>query len=143
MQFVVTPGDKSGITMVKNDGGVSEAVAGPILLTGKGSSVTSQGQPTIDDAGTMHFTVNNTALNGLHNIPGSPQDTIKTTLNFAVTADGKVGLDAGGSRTAYPSLEVYAYGSDGAARPVYRKKESGHIDDLQRKDQAIPAVAPQ
>ena len=143
LQFVITPGAKDGVSMTKNDGGTSVAMVGGVVAAGKGTSETSMSKPTIDDNGTEHFSVNNTALNGLHNAPGAPQDTIKTTLNFAVTADGKVGFDAGGSRTAYPSIEVYSYGANGSVNTIYQKTESGNLNDLQHQNQPIPAVTPQ
>ena len=45
-------------------------------------------------------------------------------------------------RTAYHSIEIYAYGADGSTRTIYLKTESGNVDDLKRKDQPVPAVIP-
>lgn len=73
---------------------------------------------------------------------GAPKDAIQTSLNIEVTSDAKVGLDPGGMRTAYPSIEIYAYGADGSMRTIYQRTESGNVDDLKRKDQPVPAVAP-
>ena len=127
LQFVVTPGKTDGVNMTKNDAGVSVAIVGGKVFSGKGGSITDVTKPTIDSNGTEHFSVNNTAINGLSKYPGAPQDTIKTTMNFAVTPDGKVGFDAGGSRTAYPSMEVYRYGGDGSAATVFQRTESGNL----------------
>lgn len=98
--------------------------------------------PTTDKNGTEHFNVSSTGLNGLASLPFAPKDTIKTSINFSVTSDGKVGID-GGMRTAYPSIEVYSYGSDGSTHTLLQRTESGHLSDLQRQDQVIPAVSPE
>jgi RHS repeat-associated protein len=142
IQLVVTPG--SAPQKVKDDGGTSIAYA-PIIgtLSGKGSSETSVSQPTIDPSGTEHFNISSIGLNGLASLPGAPKDTIKTSLNFLVTPEGKVGMDSGGMRTAYPSIEIYAYGADGSVRNVYQKTESGNVDDLKEQNQVVPAVDPQ
>ncbi|MFI5176216.1 MAG: RHS repeat-associated core domain-containing protein [Terriglobia bacterium] len=142
IQLVVTPGKAP--QKVKDDGGISVAIA-PIVgvITGKGSSDTNVSEATIDNSGTEHFNISSTGLNGLASLPGAPKDTIKTSLNFSVTPDGKVGLDPGGMRTAYPSIEIYAYGADGSMRTIYQKTESGNVDDLKKQNQPVPAVSPQ
>jgi hypothetical protein len=128
--------------MVKNDSGVSAAIS-PLRYTAlKGSSETTVSTPTTDKNGTEHFNVSSVGKNGLAFIPGAPKDEIQTSLNIAVTSDGKVGLDAGGIRTAYPSIEIYAYEPDGSVRTIYQKTESGDVGDLKHKDQAIPAATP-
>jgi len=140
IQLVVTPG--SAPQLVKNDAGISAAIS-PLGYTAlKGKSETTVSAPTTDKNGTEHFNVSSVGKNGLAIMPGAPKDQIQTSVNFAVTSDGKVGLDAGGMRTAYPSIEIYAYGADGSVRTIYQKTESGNVDDLKRKDQAIPAVTP-
>jgi hypothetical protein len=128
--------------MVKNDAGVSSAISPLGYTAAKGSSDTKLSTPTSDKEGTERFNVSSTGKNGLAVIPGAPKDTIQTSLNFEVTPDGKVGLDSGGMRTAYPSIEIYAYGADGSVRTIYQKTESGNVDDLKRKDQPVPAVTP-
>jgi RHS repeat-associated protein len=143
IQIVVTPG--SAPQMVKNDGGVSKVIAPaipPVQLSAKGSSETTLSAPTTDKGGTEHFNVSSSGINGFAAVPSAPKDTIKTSLNISVTSNGKVGLDPGGMRTAYPSIEIYAYGSDGSVRTVYQKSESGNLDDLKRQDQPVPAVTP-
>jgi RHS repeat-associated protein len=141
IQLVMTPGGKP--QMVKNDGGGSIAESFGVVVYGKGQSNTTVSDPITDKDGTEHFNVSSTGLNGLAWVPFAPTDTIKTSLNFSVTADGKVGLDTGGTRTAYPSIEVYSYGSDGSTRSLLQRTESGNIDDLKRQNQPIPAVSPQ
>jgi hypothetical protein len=34
-------------------------------------------------------------VNGLHDLPGAPKDSIKTTINMDVTSEGKVGIEGG------------------------------------------------
>jgi hypothetical protein len=89
----------------------------------------------------MHFSLSNIGLNGLSSLPGAPKDTIKTDLNFVFTPDGKVGLDPGGMRTAYPSIEVYRYDSAGRATPLLQVQEK-KPGDLCCENQKIPAVSP-
>ena len=128
--------------MVKNDAGVSSAISPLGYTAAKGSSDTKVSTLTTDKDGTEHFNVSSTGKNGLAFIPGAPKDQIQTSLNFEVTSDGKVGFDPGGVRTAYPSIEVYAYGADGSVRTIYQRTESGNLDDLKRKDQPVPPVTP-
>ena len=52
-------------------------------------------------------------------------------------------MDPGGMRTAYPSIEIYAYGADGSTRTIYQKTESGNVDDLKNENQPVPSVSPQ
>ncbi|MGA7313783.1 MAG: RHS repeat-associated core domain-containing protein [Silvibacterium sp.] len=138
IQLAVDP--KNGkVMVVKDDAGVSKALFG--IFQGKGTSTTSPIAPTTDENGTTHFTLNNTALNGLHDLPGAPQDTIKTTMNMDVTSAGKVGIE-GGMRTAYPSLEVYSYDSSGKATSILQMQEHDP-SDLANQNQPIPQVAPQ
>ena len=82
LQLVADP-KKGTVSVVKDDAGVSKALGG--LVSNKGTSTTSPITPTTDDKGTTHFTVNNTAMNGLHDLPGAPKDSIKTTINMDVT----------------------------------------------------------
>ncbi len=142
IQMVISPGSKP--SLVKNDAGTSVAIAPPFLpLSSKGTSTTTVSDPTTTSDGTEHFNVSSSGLNGFASVPFAPKDTIKTSLNFSVTQDGKVGLDPGGMRTAYPSIEIYAYGSDGSTRTIYTKSESGNLGDLKSASQPVPAVNPQ
>lgn len=118
---------------------MSKALGG--LVSNKGTSTTSPITPTTDDKGTTHFSVDNTAMNGLHDLPGAPKDSIKTTINMDMTSEGKVGIE-GGMRTAFPSLEVYSYDSSGKATTILQMQEH-NPSDLARQDQPIPQVAPQ
>ena len=124
---------------MKDDAGVSKALGG--LISNKGTDSTSAITPTTDANGTTHFTINNTALNGLRDLPGAPQDTIKTTINMDVTSGGKVGIE-GGERTAYPSLEVYSYNPSGQSTTILQMQEH-NPSDLAKQNQQIPQVAPQ
>ena len=138
LQLVADP--KNGtISLVKDDAGVSKALGG--LISNKGTDSTSPITPTTDKDGTTHFTINNTALNGLHDLPGAPKDTIKTTLNMDVTSEGKVGVE-GGMRTAYPSLEIYSYNPSGQSTTILQMTEH-NPSDLANQNQPVPQVAPQ
>jgi RHS repeat-associated protein len=138
LQLVMDP--KAGtVSLVKDDAGVSKALGG--LISNKGTDTTSPITPTTDANGTTHFTINNTALNGLHDLPGAPQDTIKTTINMDVTSGGKVGIE-GGERTAYPSLEIYSYSPSGQSTSILQMQEH-NPSDLAKQNQPIPQVAPQ
>jgi RHS repeat-associated protein len=138
LQLVMDP--KAGtVSLVKDDAGVSKALGG--LISNKGTDSTSPITPTTDANGTTHFTINNTALNGLHDLPGAPQDTIKTTINMDVTSGGKVGIE-GGERTAYPSLEIYSYNPSGQPTTILQMQEH-NPSDLAKQNQQIPQVAPQ
>ena len=82
------------------------------------------------------------AINGLSDISLAPQDTIRTSMNFVVTPDGKVGMDSGGVRTAYPSIEIYSYSPSGKATTIYQRQESGNLGDLRKQNQPIPKIKP-
>jgi hypothetical protein len=138
LQMVADP-SKGTVNLVQDDAGVTKALGG--LIQNKGTSTTSPLNPTTDDNGTTHFTINNTALNGLHDLPGAPQDTIKTSINMDITQGGKVGIE-GGMRTAYPSLEIYSYDSSGKATTILQMQEH-NPSDLRQQNQPIPQVAPQ
>jgi hypothetical protein len=138
LQLVIDP--KAGtVSIVKDDSGVSRALGG--LISNKGTDSTSPITPTTDANGTTHFTINNTALNGLHDLPGAPHDTIKTTINMDITSGGKVGIE-GGERTAYPSLEIYSYNPSGQSTSIIQMQEH-NPSDLAQQNQPIPQVAPQ
>ena len=138
LKLVIDP-EKGTVSLVKDDAGVSKALGG--LISNKGTDTTSPITPTTDKNGTTHFTINNTALNGLHDLPGAPKDTIKTTINMDVTSGGKVGIE-GGMRTAYPSMEIYSYSPSGQATTILQMTEH-NPSDLANQNQPIPQVAPQ
>lgn len=141
IQLTITPGSRPNL--VKDDAGTSSAIAPPLIpISNKGSSNTTVSAAEPGSDGAERFNVSSVGLNGLASIPFAPKDTIKTSLNFVVTPDGKVGMDSGGMRTAYPSIEIYAYGSDGSTRAVYSRTESGNLNDLKSAQQAVPAVSP-
>lgn len=142
VQIVITPGGQP--SKVKDDGGVSIATPFGFTVAGKGTSETSVSKATFDSNGDQHFSVSSTGLNGLADPrnPFAPSDTIKTSVNFIVTSDGRVGLDPGGMRTAYPSIEIYRYTTQGNVAPIYTRTESGRLSDLKRQNQPIPAVRP-
>ena len=135
---------KGTVTTTKNDAGVSKVIVPlppvPFIVENKGTSNTSVSQPTTDDKGTTHFNVSNEALNGLSFLPGAPKDSIKTSIDLDVTQEGKVGVE-GGTRTAYPSLEVFSYDSSGTATQILTIQETTP-DALKKQDQRIPEVEP-
>jgi RHS repeat-associated protein len=137
LQMVVDPA-KGTVSLVKDDAGVSKALGG--LVSNKGTDSTTV-VSSVDDKGTTHIGIDNTAMNGLHDLPGAPKDTIKTTMTMDVTSDGKVGIE-GGMRTAYPSMEVYSYDPSGKATTILQVTEH-NPSDLANKNQPIPQVPPQ
>lgn len=138
---------------MKDDPGMSEVLpiaddlgnVGP-LIAAKGSSKTFVSPTTTDRQGNHHFAIYNEALNGIANLPVigpfAPQDTIKTDVKFVFTPGGKVGLDPGGTRTAFPSIEIYRYDSSGKPTTLYQRKESGNPADLCCRNQPIPRISP-
>lgn len=148
VQLALDPSN-GAVTIVKNDAGVSRAKLigipdspAELDISHKGASATTVSPVTTDDSGNMHFSMSNIGLNGLSSLPGAPKDTIKTDLNFVFTPGGKVGLDPGGMRTAYPSLEIYSYDPNGKPTTILRVQEK-NPGDLCCKNQKIPGVPPQ
>ena len=148
MQLAIDPGSGS-VGLVKDDAGVSKAkiIGVPdspleLSISRKGTSSTTLSPVTTDDQGNMHFAVYNEATNGLKALPGAPQDSIKTDIKFVVTPSGAVGLDPGGSRTAYPSMEIYKYDGSGKATTILQVLER-KPEDLCCRNQPIPRVPPQ
>jgi RHS repeat-associated protein len=148
VQLAIDP--KNGtVKVVKNDAGESKAsivrIPGSpaeLDISHKGSSITNVSNVSTDKDGDTHFHMSNVGLNGLSSLPGAPKDTIKTDLNFVATPDGKVGLDPGGMRTAYPSLEIYRYDSGGNPTTILQVSEK-NPGDLCCENQKVPAVPPQ
>jgi RHS repeat-associated protein len=145
LQLAINP-EKSTVRVVKDDPGISRAsiIRIPdspfdISIGHKGSSSTTVSPVTVDKQGNAHFAVYNEALNGLSALPGAPSDTIKTDLKFTFTPGGQVGLDPGGSRTAYPSLEIYRYDAQGRPITILQIPERDP-NDLCCRNQTIPAV---
>lgn len=147
IQLAINPQEGS-VRVVKDDPGVSRATIlripeSPAELTPgrKGESSTTVSPVTVDNQGNGHFAVYNEAINGLSALPGAPKDTIKTDLKFTFTPDGKVGLDPGGTRTAYPSMEIYRYAAQGQPKTILQAPER-KPSDLCCRNQSIPRVAP-
>ena len=147
VQLALDP-QNSTASIVKNDAGVSRAKLigipdspAELDISKKGTSTTNISQVKTDDDGNMHFSLSNVGLNGLSSLPGAPKDAIKTDLNFVFTPGGNVGLDSGGMRTAYPSLEIYKYDSAGNATPLLQVQEK-KPGDLCCENQRIPSVSP-
>lgn len=147
IQLAINPSDAS-VRVVKDDPGVSKATVlripespAELMIGRKGESTTTVSPVTTDKDGTGHFAVYNEAVNGLSALPGAPKDTIKTDLKFTFTPDGRVGLDPGGTRTAYPSLEIYRYDAQGRPSTILQVQER-NPRDLCCRNQVIPKVVP-
>lgn len=147
IQLAINPADAS-VRVVKDDPGVSKATVlripespAELMIKRKGESNTTVSPVTTDKDGNGHFSVYNEAINGLSALPGAPKDTIKTDLKFTFTPDGRVGLDPGGTRTAYPSLEIYRYDAQGRPSTILQVQEKDP-KDLCCRNQVIPRVAP-
>ncbi|WP_031496173.1 RHS repeat-associated core domain-containing protein [Bryobacter aggregatus] len=152
LQLALNP-KTGGVRVVKDDPGVSEVLVVPDelgklspTLAAKGTSSTSVSPTTTDKQGNHHFAIYNEALNGIASLPYISKvaisDTIKTDVKFVFTPDGKVGLDPGGTRTAYPSIEIYRYDQSGKPTTLLQQKESGNPADLCCRNQSIPRVSP-
>jgi RHS repeat-associated protein len=148
LHIVFTLGSSSvqGADITKDDPSTTVVVVGtpgvPVLWS-RGTSTTTMQSIQVDEAGAMHLTILNIARNGLTGIPCSPKCSIRTLLKLYVTNDGKVGFDAGGMRTRFPSIEVYSYqpGSGGTIAAIYQQSETT-VDELCYWDQHIPAITP-
>ena len=135
IQLVVDPKKGSVETTTTQAGKTSVFVDG---LGRKGTAMNTVSEPTQDDKGNMTFTVTVTAQNGLSFLPGAP-DSIDMTITLNVTPEGQVGVE-GGTRDGYPSLEVYAYDSQGNVPPVLQIHETKPADLKPPEEQKIPKV---
>lgn len=145
IQVAVNP-TTGTIRLVKDDAGVSSASVGPFPLTPrvKGTSetmVSSELTTHTNEDGNRMFGVVSEGVNGLSSLPFAPKDSIKTAIDFSVTPDGKIGID-GGSRTAFPSIEIYRYDAAGKPMTLLQVKESGNVGDLCCRNQPIQRVKP-
>ncbi len=139
VQIVVTP--KTGSVSSSTTPGFSSTA---FLGAGElGTASTKPIKPTTDQQGTVHFKVSTTATNGLSGLPFAPKESIDMQVPIAVTQDGRVGIDPGGVRDGYPSIEVYSYSPDGTVTPVLQINETGNDQDLAPPmEQKIPPVPP-
>ena len=64
-----------------------------------------------------------------------------------LSADQKVGIEAGSSAKDYPSLEVYSYTVDAKGNitetQILFKQESGNSSDLKKEEKPIQEKKPQ
>jgi len=95
--------------------------------------------------GSLAFTLNVTALNGLPSLPGSPNDPIDYSVNFTVDANNAVGLAAGGRRDGYPSFAIYSYeyvNEKLVTTEIYKDNEGKLRDLADPMERPIPEVKP-
>ena len=122
--------------------GISRTKIGP-PLTGKEKTTPTM---SVDDKGNMHIDLQTTAVNGYqaNSMPFAPPGQIEGDIRLVVTPDGQVGTDPGGSRTAYPALEIYKYQPGQDPTQILNMPQSSDSTDLTRgKTQPIPQVQPQ
>ncbi len=138
VQLTITPGQSVDM---KATPGISKTMVGPDLA-GKQDTQSSM---KVDDKGNMHIDLQTTAINGYqaNGLPGR-SGSIQGDVKLVVTPDGKVGTDAGGTRTPYPALEIYKYAPGQSPAQVLYAPQSSTSDDLNRgRVTPIPQVAPQ
>jgi len=134
---IVSEHDEAGRSQV----GVRAGSVSLPLASSSGIENTNVSKPTQDNNGNIHFTVGANALNGFAGFPFAPTGTIQLSVPLVVSPQGTVGVDPGGSRSAYPSLEIYSYDSAGNPTSVLQMGET-KPSDLGSLNQAIPAVPP-
>ena len=142
IKLVVEDGQLVHSVQETDEPGISKTKIGPSLV-GDEKTTTST---SVDDNGSMHIDLQTTAINGYQKagVPGAPPGQIEGDVKLVVTPDGKVGTDAGGSRTAFPALEIYKYQSGQSPTQILNMPQSSDSKDLTRgKTQTIPQVQPQ
>jgi hypothetical protein len=74
-----------------------------------------------------------------------PEGDIDHKINFQVTSDNKVGIDAGSDSKTFPTLDVYRYSMDEkgnvTVQPLIQQNEKD-IGDLTKPKEQLPVVAP-
>ena len=112
----------------------------------KGSGESKVSNVSTDKEGTTHFEVSQDARSAM-SMGGVLLGNIDNHLNLDVTADQKVGIEAGSSAKDYPSLEVYSYTIDTNGKmtetQILFKQESGNFSDLKKEEKPIQEKKPQ
>jgi hypothetical protein len=143
-QVQILVNTKTGVITAKTTAAKSTASIGPILLArGQGTATTTLSNAARQSDGTITFSAQTTALNGLANLPGAPKDTIDYKFNFVVTLAGKVGLAPGGMTDGFPSIGAYAYQANGSTVRLYEHSEHQAADLAFPMEVSIPPVPPQ
>jgi len=79
----------------------------------KGSGGSTVGTATTVGQGNTHFPVSQHGESAMRGVSfGIITGTIDNHINLDVTAQGKVGIDAGSTARDFPSLEIYSYSMD-------------------------------
>jgi RHS repeat-associated protein len=128
VQVQIVVNTKNGKIAAMTRAAESTAGVGPVVLRGQGTASTTLSGATRQADGTISFTSQTTAVNGLAGKPGAPKDSIDFKFNISVAPDGTVGLLPGGRTDGYPSIGAYGYTSRGTTT-LYERSE-GNIDDL-------------
>jgi hypothetical protein len=128
----------------KSTAGISKYRGGE--APGRADMGLTRTSPRVDrETGNLTLPFRATAINGAldRGIPFSPTGVIKTNINVIVTPDSAVGVGAGGSRTAFPSVEVFRYeaGAESTPTPILILGET-HERDLNAPLIPIPEVKP-
>ncbi len=142
--LVVDP-SKGTVTKSEQDKlGRSGIVAKEFGPKGDGKSAVSN--VSTDKEGTTHFQVSQDASSAM-SLGGLLLGNIDNHLNLDVTADQKVGIEAGSSAKDYPSLEVYSYTVDTQGNTtetqILFKQKSGNSSDLKKSEKPIKEKDPQ
>jgi RHS repeat-associated protein len=136
---------ESGKVTGTSQAGMSQAKVLGVTLNFPGKDSTGLSAST-DKNGNIHLDVTSIGINGAQvaGVPGAPPGAIQGDVRLVVTPDNQVGTDAGGSRTAYPALEVYSYQQGKDPVQVLDMPQSSDSKDLTRgMTQPIPQKDPQ
>jgi RHS repeat-associated protein len=118
------------------------AVGSKVFASGQGTASTTLSNATRQSDGTITFTSQTTAMNGLAGAPGAPKDSIDFKFNIAVTPGGNIGLTSGGRTDGYPSIGAYGY-AHGSTVKLFESPEHRLEDLAPPMEVAIPATPPQ
>ncbi len=138
------------LAIVEEEGARSAAYALKLLQSEGALSIASTGKdPATGKLVTHQYRVEGPVMMFLTTTAiDIDEELLNRCLVLSVNEDraqtqAKWGWTRVGMRTAYPSIEIYAYGSDGSTRTIYTKSESGNLGDLKSASQPVPAVSPQ
>ncbi len=134
---------KGSVTKTNETVGGSGIICKECGLRGSGESKVSN--PSTDKEGTTHFQVSQDARSAM-SMGGTLLGNIDNHLNLEVTADQKVGIEAGSTAKDYPSLEVFSYTVDSKGNitetQIVFKQESGNSSDLKKEEKPIKPQEP-
>jgi len=136
---------ESGKVTGTSQAGMSQFKALGVTLNAPGKESSGLSANT-DQKGNIHLDIQTVGINGFQAIgaPGAPPGAIQGDVKLVVTPDNAVGTDAGGSRTAFPALEIYSYQPGKNPVQVVNMPQSADSKDLTRgPNQPIPQKDPQ